>query len=408
MSRILRRPMFRGGQVVDSRGTGITSGLMDGGRVGYQNGELVTGSEIVETQKFKPYLSLNNLNFSAGMPFPYEKATPLNSKDKTAVTGVVDETKETEVDTAKDLADIGDNLFGELDSTETVTLPSGETTQAVVTGKEASPKVKLNLGIIDREEYNKITERDKKLAVGGRDLEEDAKLSQAAYDANILEQAKINDLTTNNTEEPEISAKDAVEANKELFAELLGKSKARGQDISDMLLRFSAAEGDTVGEKFKQFTKLEAAAGKGRAEKIDETAAALAIKDYIGGRTAERQADIMKSKIDYEYGKRGELANVQMDDDVQTALFKIGKLGDVSPTSDAAIKYLIGMKKDTNQVFRADKVKMKDLSKPNKLKKLKTGYNIIEEEGVKNIVLYDGKGDPNTVQVFSISELWNS
>ena len=38
MSRILRRPMFRGGQVIDSRGTGITSGLMDGGRVGFFNG----------------------------------------------------------------------------------------------------------------------------------------------------------------------------------------------------------------------------------------------------------------------------------------------------------------------------------------------------------------------------------
>ena len=37
MSRILRRPMFRGGRV-DSRGTGITSGLADGGRVGYQPG----------------------------------------------------------------------------------------------------------------------------------------------------------------------------------------------------------------------------------------------------------------------------------------------------------------------------------------------------------------------------------
>ena len=36
MSRILRRPMFRGGPV-DSRGTGITSGLgyENGGRVGY-------------------------------------------------------------------------------------------------------------------------------------------------------------------------------------------------------------------------------------------------------------------------------------------------------------------------------------------------------------------------------------
>ena len=39
MSKILRRPMFRGGRV-DSRGTGITSGLgyNAGGRVGYKIG----------------------------------------------------------------------------------------------------------------------------------------------------------------------------------------------------------------------------------------------------------------------------------------------------------------------------------------------------------------------------------
>jgi hypothetical protein len=41
MSKVLRRPMFRGGRV-DSRGTGITSGLdegyADGGRVGFQGG----------------------------------------------------------------------------------------------------------------------------------------------------------------------------------------------------------------------------------------------------------------------------------------------------------------------------------------------------------------------------------
>ena len=43
MSKVLRRPMFRGGRV-DSRGTGITSGLMDdtgyadGGRVGFFRG----------------------------------------------------------------------------------------------------------------------------------------------------------------------------------------------------------------------------------------------------------------------------------------------------------------------------------------------------------------------------------
>jgi len=50
MSNTLRRPMFRGGRV-DSRGTGITSGLMDdtgyadGGRVGFQKG----GSYFTDT-----------------------------------------------------------------------------------------------------------------------------------------------------------------------------------------------------------------------------------------------------------------------------------------------------------------------------------------------------------------------
>ena len=50
---------------------------------------------------------------------------------------------------------------------------------------------------------------------------------------------------------------------------------------------------------------------------------------------------------------------------------------------------------------------MKDLGSTSKIKKLKPGYNIIEEDGVKNIVLYDGKGDPSTIQVFSIEQLWN-
>jgi hypothetical protein len=40
MSRILRRPMFRGGKV-SSYGTGIASGLADGGRPGYKDGKQV-------------------------------------------------------------------------------------------------------------------------------------------------------------------------------------------------------------------------------------------------------------------------------------------------------------------------------------------------------------------------------
>jgi hypothetical protein len=59
MSRILRRPMFRGGPV-DSRGTGITSGLMDdtgyadGGRVGFQ-----VGGGLFSSGPYNPYGSYN-------------------------------------------------------------------------------------------------------------------------------------------------------------------------------------------------------------------------------------------------------------------------------------------------------------------------------------------------------------
>ena len=47
MSRILRRPMFRGGPV-DSRGTGITAnlGYNNGGRVGYKDKGFVDGGDI--------------------------------------------------------------------------------------------------------------------------------------------------------------------------------------------------------------------------------------------------------------------------------------------------------------------------------------------------------------------------
>jgi hypothetical protein len=56
MSRILRRPMFRGGRV-DSRGTGITSGLsyQKGGRVGYfqdQPGGVVLGKDLIANNIF--------------------------------------------------------------------------------------------------------------------------------------------------------------------------------------------------------------------------------------------------------------------------------------------------------------------------------------------------------------------
>ena len=60
MSRILRRPMFRGGRV-DSRGTGITSGLSynKGGRVGYFNGgsSNYTPTSFEDFQEYQKFIN---------------------------------------------------------------------------------------------------------------------------------------------------------------------------------------------------------------------------------------------------------------------------------------------------------------------------------------------------------------
>ncbi len=65
MSRILRRPMFRGGRV-SSYGTGIASGLADGGRVGFYRGGsgsydptlnkqgMILGSDLINLKNLVP------------------------------------------------------------------------------------------------------------------------------------------------------------------------------------------------------------------------------------------------------------------------------------------------------------------------------------------------------------------
>ena len=69
MSRILRRPMFRGGRV-NSYGTGIASGLADGGRVGFRTGGSYLSQALVPsslTQAYTPRgVPQSFLNFLKG------------------------------------------------------------------------------------------------------------------------------------------------------------------------------------------------------------------------------------------------------------------------------------------------------------------------------------------------------
>ena len=140
--------MFRGGQVIDSRGTGITSGLMDGGRVGYQNAGVVTGGDL---------LDLSGTKFSAAVPFPYQIG-PIKTG---AADQTIKEKVEEKVQEAPQKTAIEEDLdFSGLDSdfavTEKVTLPDGTTQQVIKERPEMSAKAKANLGLISSQEYAKI------------------------------------------------------------------------------------------------------------------------------------------------------------------------------------------------------------------------------------------------------------
>ena len=92
MSRILRRPMFRGGRV-DSRGTGITSGLMDdtgyadGGRVGFQ-----VGGGLFSSGPYNPYGSYNPSSpisefYMNANPIINRNITPLQRRNEAIASG---------------------------------------------------------------------------------------------------------------------------------------------------------------------------------------------------------------------------------------------------------------------------------------------------------------------------------
>jgi hypothetical protein len=75
MSRILRRPIFRGGGKVSSYGNGIASGLASGGRVGYESGGDILQKNIIDRSfdKFNKFIG-NTTAINPNTNRPYTAA----------------------------------------------------------------------------------------------------------------------------------------------------------------------------------------------------------------------------------------------------------------------------------------------------------------------------------------------
>jgi len=99
-----------------------------------------------------------------------------------------------------------------------------------------------------------------------------------------------------------IGGEEDIEINKEKYAKLLGGDKARGKDVTDMLLSFAGKalkpEAD-VKTAFGEFFEEEAKRPS-RGQKIDDAAATLAINEYIAGKKSKAELDRFFAQADYK------------------------------------------------------------------------------------------------------------
>jgi len=271
MSRILRRPLFRGGPV-SSYGTGIASGLADGGRVGYKRGRLVTGADVMKGASQAQNL-YGNLYPSKG-PRGMGKSTGVNEYWSELY---------------------GGSNFEEGDKPD---LPMNYTIPDTTVSEDL-----INTSIVDTST--------------GSDAEE----NQPAVAEEQIKGVEVNEgqqtINTNtgkviDTEESyEINADD-VRAQAALFNELLSegfekdKKSAQISDASDYALKFfqstvgegkgmKESAGDVAGFALAKPSRTEGV--KAEQKKTKQTATVMAINEALASNKSNRELDKMFAKM---------------------------------------------------------------------------------------------------------------
>ena len=327
MSRILRRPMFRGGPV-DSRGTGITSGLMDGGRVGYQDAGRVLGSDLYQPADFSKFI---NQNFAAGRKTEGFSPAFLNQMFDSEGNLKEDFTYENifagNLDKEKPKSMFEDNILEFSD----VGIMKGEKSQRI------APNTKKFANLLKTDVLGKLEESGK---YSYDDMPKGGGADPIGKKVDTPDPPDPNDPNNNNEQVTEVDAKTLMRENAELFKELLGADNekklkdARIGDVSDYLLKFfegSQEEGATVGSSAANVARF-ATAKPSKTERVkegidksDQTAMALAINDYIAGKRSKEQIDLMESKLGANFAQQ--IALIDYKNKKDTFVDLVGELG---------------------------------------------------------------------------------
>ena len=343
MSKILNRPMFRGGGKVSSYGKGIASGLTNGyasgGRIGLfeggiptsmmeeltggSNQKIKTGQQIADQARLKSdrlfrygnkvrnagkFIKKIPKGIIAAGTSPAGIATLAAATPVAAVGGLAYMNRPKTVEALQYMKSM--NQSGAFDETN----PDGFDQYSEVfkeLNETGTPLSESEVGLFSSEKSiaEDIEDRDTAEFEEGMAPGAERKDGESALDALLrqgMERAEARDSIENPNKKGEgdpLDVKSQIARDKELFAELLGGDEAKGKDVSDMLLRFAGSSGDTVGEKFQQYISNEAQAGPSRTEKLNQAAASLAINDYIAGKRSKESMEMMikkgENQIDY-------------------------------------------------------------------------------------------------------------
>jgi hypothetical protein len=264
MSRILRRPMFRGGRV-DSRGTGITSGLMDdtgyadGGRVGFQvGGGLFSSGPYNPYGSYNPFSPISELAMNTNSIINRD-ITPLDRRNEAIASG---------------------KAFNIFAPTERQTYDANRPK----TPKQFDEAIQRGLEITRSKPFEisdesfpprKAMEEPNKVGTGtvtgGMDLDE------------------------------EIFDEEKIKRESKLYEKLLGGEEARSQSIYDALL--AAAPGFFKGRNLREAAPqvLESINKSGAFDKprdIRQAAAQLAIQRRIAVETARAKSDDQLTRLE--------------------------------------------------------------------------------------------------------------
>ena len=286
MSRILRRPMFRGGPV-DSRGSGITSGLdkpkrglvnEPGGYAGEKSGmdflrNALLGPRFLDSNfqspmKFKPGTGFGFMTPERQSPGLIKIGEGISERNPRFDTLGIDELSKPVTYGASQEADMkkSDLEMGEGDIDESETLSSDFYEKLI---------------------GQKVDDKPYEGGKPGSDMD-----SQ-----EVPGVVKVGDIKEVNGDKEE-----SVEYTIEDYIKMLGGDKAKRRDLSDIFARASASFLGTGGvrEGLAEFMKAEAAAGPSRREKIEQAAATLDIKDKIASKRADEQLKQTLAGVDYK------------------------------------------------------------------------------------------------------------